>query len=98
MCPGGAIESKGPVASPLEVATFSKESPVPRKRLAMRHISEVLRLAAQDHSQREISSSVGVSRTSVRNYLARAKRAGLSWLLPEQLDAAVVEDELHQAI
>ena len=41
----------------------------------MRHISEVLRLAAQGHSQREISTSVGISRTSVRNYLARAERA-----------------------
>jgi DNA-binding CsgD family transcriptional regulator len=33
----------------------------------MRHISEVLRLAAQGLSQREISTSVGISRTSVRN-------------------------------
>jgi DNA-binding CsgD family transcriptional regulator len=41
----------------------------------MRHISEVLRLAGQGHSQREISTSVGISRTSVRNYLARARRA-----------------------
>src|SRR5690348_248706 len=54
----------------------------------MGHISEVLRLAAQGLSQREISTSVGISRTSVRNYLARAKRAGLSWPLSEQLDAA----------
>ena len=69
---------------------------MPQKRLAMRHISEVLRLAAQGHSQREISSSVGISRTSVRNYLARARRAGLSWPLPEQLDAAVVEARLFK--
>ena len=62
----------------------------------MRHISEVLRLAAQGHSQREISSSVGISRTSVRNYLARAKHAGLSWPLPEPLDAAVIEARLFK--
>ena len=62
----------------------------------MRHISEVLRLAAQGHSQREISSSVGISRTSVRNYLARAERAGLSWPLPDQVDAAVIESRLFK--
>ena len=63
---------------------------MPQKRLAMRHISEVLRLAAQGLSQREISISVGISRTSVRNYLARAKMAGLSWSLAEHLDTAGV--------
>ena len=62
----------------------------------MRHISEVLRLAAQGLSQREISTSVGISRTSVRNYLARATRAGLSWPLAEQLDAAAIEARLFK--
>jgi hypothetical protein len=62
----------------------------------MRHISEVLRLAAQGHSQREISSSVGISRTSVRNYLARAKQAGLKWPLPEHVDEAVIEARLFK--
>ena len=72
--PGNSVES---------VRAFRLK--VPRKRLAMCHISEVLRLAAQGHSQREISISVGISRTSVHNYLARARRAGLSWPLPEHL-------------
>lgn len=40
----------------------------------MRHIDEVLRLSAQGLSQHEISRSVGISRTSVRNYLERAQR------------------------
>ena len=62
---------------------------MPRKRLAMRHIGEVLRLAAQGLSQCEISSSLGISRTSVRNYVARAERAGLRWPLPEHLDAEI---------
>jgi DNA-binding transcriptional regulator LsrR (DeoR family) len=39
----------------------------------MRHIDEVLRLAAQGLSQHEISTSVGISRTSVHNYLERAR-------------------------
>jgi len=62
----------------------------------MRHIGEVLRLAAQGHSQREISSSVGISRTSVRNYLARAERAGLSWPVPDDVDAAAIEARLFK--
>jgi transposase len=60
----------------------------------MRHIDEVLRLAAHGLSQHEISASVGISRTSVRNYLARARHAGLSWPLPDDLDAAGVEARL----
>src|SRR5438876_3411427 len=62
----------------------------------MRHISEVLRLAAQGLSQREINTSLGISRTSVRNYLARAEHAGLKWPLPEHLDEAVIEARLFK--
>ena len=62
----------------------------------MRHIGEVLRLAAQGLSNHEISRSVGISRTSVHNYLARAERAGLRWPLPEELDAAELEARLFK--
>jgi transposase len=62
----------------------------------MRHISEVLRLAAHGLSQDEISRSVSISRTSVHNYLERAQRAGLSWPLPEDLDAATLEERLFR--
>ena len=62
----------------------------------MRHIGEVLRLAAQGLSYHEISRSVGISRTSVHNYLERAQRAGLHWPLPESLDAAELEARLFQ--
>jgi len=37
----------------------------------------------------ETIAESGKRQGSVRNYLARAKRAGLSWQLPEQLDGAV---------
>ena len=60
----------------------------------MRHIDEVLRLAAQGLSQHEISTSVGISRTSVHNYLERAWQAGLSWPLPTDLDASGLEARL----
>ena len=60
----------------------------------MRHIDEVLRLAAQGLSQHEISASVGISRSSVHNYLERAQQAGVSWPLPDDLDAAGLEARL----
>ena len=69
---------------------------MPRKRVSMRHIDEVLRLSAQGLSQHEISRSVGISRTSVRNYLERAQQAGLSWPLPENLDSAAIEGRLFK--
>ena len=62
----------------------------------MRHIDEVLRLDARGLSQHEISRSVGISRTSVRNYLERAQRAGVSWPLPEDQDAAGLEARLFK--
>lgn len=60
----------------------------------MRQISEVLRLAAQGLSHHQISRSVGISRTTVHNYLERAQRAGLRWPLPDDLDAAALEARL----
>ncbi len=62
----------------------------------MRHIGEVLRLAAHGLSHHEIGRSVGISRTSVSNYLARAQQAGLSWPLPEDLDSAALEARLFR--
>jgi transposase len=62
----------------------------------MRHIGEVLRLAAHGLSYHQISRSVGISRTSVHNYLERARQAGVSWPLPENLDAAELEARLFK--
>jgi transposase len=62
----------------------------------MRQIGEVLRLAGQHLSYAQIARSVGISRTSVHNYLKRAEQAGLSWPLPEQLDDAAVEARLFR--
>ena len=62
----------------------------------MRRITEVLRLAAQGLSYRQISQSVGISASTAQNYLHRAQRAGLSWPLPAELDAAALEARLFQ--
>src|SRR5438270_2203160 len=86
----------GPVASVLELTTSARRSPVPRRRVCMRQIGEVLRLAAQHLSYDQIAQSVGISRTNVHNYLKRAQQAGLSWPLPEHLDDAAAEARLFQ--
>lgn len=64
---------------------------MPRERLPMRKIEEVLRLRAAGMNARMIAESVGAGKTTVYEYLARADAAGVSWPLPEGLDWAGVE-------
>ena len=56
---------------------------MPGPRLPMRKISDVLRLSAAGMSKRKIAASLGVSATAAGDCLRRARRAGLSWPLPE---------------
>jgi transposase len=58
---------------------------MPRERLPMRKIRDVLRLHAGGHSKRRISISLNIGRTAVRVYVDRATRAGLGWPLPDGL-------------
>ena len=71
---------------------------MPRKKLPMRKTTEVLRLAAQGFSQRQIAASTGVGKTTVAEYLARAARAGISWPLPEGMDAEALDAALFPAV
>ena len=65
---------------------------MPGKRLSMRKIKEVLRLKWEAGlSGRAISQSCGMGRTTVREYLQRAKRAGLGWPLPEGMTDGELE-------
>jgi transposase len=64
------------------------------ERLSMRKIKEVLRLQAAGQSQRVIARSVGVARSTVKEYLQRAEAAGLSWPLPEDLSESALEVRL----
>jgi len=61
------------------------------KRLPMRKIREVLRLAAQGLSTREMASSLAIGRTTLREYLYRARTAGLGWPLPDDLSDGNLE-------
>jgi DNA-binding transcriptional regulator LsrR (DeoR family) len=56
-----------------------KETPMPRKRLAMRQVHEVLRLKwVVGLSDRQIARSLGLSRPTVAAYVQRAQAAGVS--------------------
>src|SRR6516225_7949922 len=68
---------------------------MPQERLPMRKIREVLRLGAQGLSKRRIAASLGISATAALECLQRARRAGLSWPLPDGLDDAVLELRLY---
>ena len=68
---------------------------MPAERLSMRQIREVLRLRfASKLPQRAIAKSLGLSQGTVSRYLSRARAAGLTWPLPEDLD----DDERLEAL
>ena len=66
-----------------------------KERLSMRKIREVLRLKWEFKlNRREITESCGVKRSTISDYLRRAKKAGLSWPLVEKM----YETELEQLL
>ena len=67
---------------------------MPRERLPMRKIRDVLRLNAGGLSKRRIAAGLNIGRTAVGDYIKRAGRAGLGWPLPEGLG----EDDLERLL
>ncbi len=67
---------------------------MPRRRLPLRKINEVLRLTAQGMSHRQVSQSVGLARSTVSDYVGRAQLAGITWPLPEGLDGDMLDAKL----
>lgn len=64
-------------------------------RLSMRKIHEVLRLAFESKlSTRAIARCVNASPATVGDYVRRAKKAGLSWPLPAELDDTALQQRL----
>ncbi|MGY4501285.1 hypothetical protein ACVWYH_005216 [Bradyrhizobium sp. GM24.11] len=60
---------------------------MPTERLSMRHIREVLRLHySVGMSQRAVARSLNLAQGTISKYLNRARRAGLTWPLPPELD------------
>ena len=70
---------------------------MPAQRLPMRQVREVLRLKhAASFSERGIAASLGISRTTVAEYLRRAAVVGITWPVPDELDDAEREQRLTQ--
>jgi transposase len=65
---------------------------VPRPRLTMRKVRDILRLAVgQGLSRRQVGTALGIPHTTVADHLRRAQAAGLSWPLPDDMDDAALE-------
>ncbi len=68
---------------------------MPAKReLTMRQIRQMLRLARDGVSAREIGRTLGVARSTIQDNLKRASTAGLSWPLAGDLTDVVLEQRL----
>jgi transposase len=68
---------------------------MPKPRISMRKINEVLRLkfdAGLSHAT--IARAVGLSKGAVTKYVSLARARGLSWPLPEDLDPTTLEAQL----
>jgi transposase len=68
---------------------------MPGERLPMRKIVDVLRPHAEGLSKRKIAASLSIGATSAGDCVRRAKRAGLSWPLPENLHDDALERLLY---
>src|SRR2546423_14412436 len=65
---------------------------MPAERVSMRQIREVLRLRfASELPRRAIARGWGLSQGAVSGYLSRARAAGVSWPLAEDLDDGRLE-------
>lgn len=67
------------------------------RRLQMRKIAEALRLRAAGLTTRKIAASLNVGQSTISEYLKRAERAGLSWPLPNGIDASRIVAPLRDA-
>jgi transposase len=68
---------------------------MPKKRVSMRKIREVLRLTHEHKlSVREVSKATGVGKTTVGEFVARAKVIGITWPIPPEISEAELEARL----
>jgi transposase len=60
----------------------------------MRQLRQMLRLAADGISAREIASMLGVARSTIQDNMNRAAAAGLTWPLPGEMTDDAIEEKL----
>lgn len=65
-----------------------------KRKLTMRHLRQMLRLAGDGISTREIAQTLGLARSTVQDNLKRAAAAGLTWPLPSELSDDALENRL----
>ena len=65
-----------------------------KRRLTMRQLRQMLRLAGSGTSSREIAVVLGVARSTVQDNLKRAAQVGLTWPLPGELTDDALEHRL----
>ena len=70
---------------------------MPGQRFPMRKIRDVLRLNAGGLSKRKIAVSLGIGATAAGDCIRRARQAGLSWPLPDDLGDEALEARLFPA-
>ncbi len=65
---------------------------MPTERLSMRRIRDLLRLTFENGlSHRQVAAALGLSKGATSVYLRRARGAGLTWPLPEELSDTALE-------
>jgi transposase len=70
---------------------------MPRPRIAMRKIRELLRLVVgQGLSRRRAAAAIGIPYTTAADCLTRAAAAGLGWPLPRELSDPELEARLYR--
>lgn len=67
---------------------------MPKKRVTMRKLVEILRLREAGLSARQIARSCGVARSTVGTYLERMREAGVQWPLGEGVGDEELERQL----
>src|SRR5215467_4262186 len=68
---------------------------MPTKRVSMRKIREVLRLAHEHKlSIRQVSRATGIGKSTVGEFVARAKVIGITWPIPPEISDAELEARL----
>src|SRR6201996_5908039 len=68
---------------------------MPRERLAMRHVRDVMRLRSTGMPTREIARRVGTAPSTVRATIRRFEAAGLSWPLGDGMTDTELEARLY---